>query len=59
MESTVSRLLEFSRQCANDPCLQGDLIQLAQELLERLEGRPARHEPDQARPIFNDQLRVI
>jgi hypothetical protein len=59
MESTISRLLEFSQRCTNDPCLQGDLIQLAQELLERLEGGLGRHEPDRAWPIVDDQLRII
>jgi hypothetical protein len=42
--------LEIARRCVLNPRVQSDLIELAQDLLERLESRPA-HRQESEQPL--------
>ncbi len=50
LESVTARLLEIARRCVLNPRVQSDLIELAQDLLERLESRPA-HRQESEQPL--------
>jgi hypothetical protein len=40
LESTIVRLLEIAVKCTDNPRLQGDIVEVATDLFERLDRRP-------------------
>jgi hypothetical protein len=48
LESTILRLLQIAVRCTDNPRLQGDIVEIANDLFERLDGRLSHHETGHA-----------
>jgi hypothetical protein len=42
LETTIERLLKIAVRCTDNPRLQGDIVEIANDLFEWLDGRPVR-----------------
>ena len=50
LETTIERLLKIAVQCTDNPRLQGDIVEIANDLFEWLDGRPVRGGIDHSKP---------
>ena len=50
LEATIERLSKIAVRCTDNPRLQGDIVEIANDLFERLDGRPVSGGIDRPQP---------